>query len=134
MHWKRSAKAKQQQMFTEDASSVLDGGLTTATMSLPVWVDMPLHYKAVSMSDGEPEASAGDVDMSPALADDHSQACNDHLMQCDEPCQSLLLQTAPEQASGTAAEMMHRPVACFCYIVRSVCPTVWEQSGSGSGE
>lgn len=102
MHWKRSAKAKQQQMFTEDASSVPDGGLTTDTMSLPVWVDMPLHYKAVSRSHGEQEASAGDQDMSLVLADDNSQACNDHLMQCDEPCQSLLLQTAPEQASGIA--------------------------------
>ena len=100
MHWKSSAEAKQQNAFTEDPSSVADGGLALTMMSLPVWVDIPLHQD-IKAAPAEEQRANPSIETLNLYAEDGRQHLEDDLMVRDEDSQRSFSHNFTDAASGT---------------------------------
>ena len=106
LHWKSSAKAKQQQAFTEDASSVSDGGPAWTTMSLPVWVDIPLHPEVIEPPADQQTATLSTAGLSLSVGDS-CQPDEDDVMMCDGDGQESPSESITDAASGVALGTVH---------------------------
>ena len=104
MHWKSSAEAKQQHAFTEDASSVADGGLALTMMSLPVWVDIPIHTETTA-------APADQLRATPS-AEEGCQSWEDSLMVCGDSQQSPS-QSSTDATSGILETLLSQSFCCL---------------------
>lgn len=106
LHWKSNAKAKQQQAFTEDASSVSDGGPAWTTTSLPVWVDVPLHQVVIEAPADQQTASLSTEGLSLSV-EENCQPDEDDVMMCDGDGQESPSESITDATSGIASGTAH---------------------------